>query len=283
MSITTMRPFIVFKDDTPPSPTGSIASLLEGEGALRPTSPTPSNGVSAPDKENINPITGRKAAPDTQNGKKRKEGALATKAYAPAPVKKTKGLKSDRTFGADISSRSKSAGQPPKRLQAARRNGASAASRPRRSPTLPQVSEEQETDVHSDNVREARRLSQSQIDARCYELTVLPLADLSKAYEQAPCLTGEHALSEKVRAQELNNDVVETSSVHDGSDRAPSPTPSVSSRSSSPARSEAVFSTPERKRIYSAFTFSSPSPSSARYAALRGPTDGRFSDPTFEL
>ena len=44
-----------------------------------------------------------------------------------------------------------------------------------------------------------------------------------------------------------------------------------------------AFSTPERKRIYSAFTFSTPSPSSVRYAALRNSTESRFSDPALEL
>jgi len=149
------------------------------------------------------------------------------------------------------------------------------------------VNEEQEAESEPSNLPEIGPLSQTQIDARCYELTVLPLADLSKAFEQAPCLEGEHSLGEKLRPQELSKDAVEDAqSVYAESDRAPSPSPSVSSRGSSPSRSDAglsTFSTPERKRIYSAFTFSSPSPSSARYAALRGTNDSRFSDPTFEL
>ena len=50
---------------------------------------------------------------------------------------------------------------------------------------------------------------------------------------------------------------------------------------SSPAgatTTNSVFSTPERKRIYSAFTFSSPSPASQRYASTRASSVERFSD-----
>lgn len=47
-------------------------------------------------------------------------------------------------------------------------------------------------------------------------------------------------------------------------------------------RSESVFSTPERKRIYSAFTFESPSPASKRFAvAVSRSTDSI--DPFYDL
>lgn len=79
----------------------------------------------------------------------------------------------------------------------------------------------------------------------------------------------------------------EKKSFDGGPDRAPSPASSATpSRSPSPERkgtNNSAFSTPERKRIYSAFTFSTPSPSSVRFAALRGPNETRFSDPAFEL
>ncbi|KZT65294.1 hypothetical protein DAEQUDRAFT_814367 [Daedalea quercina L-15889] len=284
MSTLAMRSFVVFRDDTTPSPTSSVSSLPEIDSALRSTSPSPSIGVSAPDKENVNPVTGRKAPIDPlTKSKKRKEDVLSTKAYAPT-VKKAKDTKTGRSFGTNISSKKTSA-QPSKRTSTSRRN---TTSRSRRTPPLPPVDEDQETEAGVSNIPEGQLLSQTEIDARCYELTVLPLADLSKAYEQAPCLQGEHALSEKLRAQELTQKAVEDAQlVYGGSDRAASPAPSSApSRSSSPARSEAgfsAFSTPERKRIYSAFTFSSPSPSSARYAAFRGSDDTRFSDPAFEL
>ncbi|KAH9919824.1 uncharacterized protein B0H18DRAFT_1122263 [Fomitopsis serialis] len=251
MSTPILRSFVVFRDDAPPSPTSSIASLADSELA-RPPSPPPSNGPSAPDKEN------------------RKEGVLATKAYVPPVPKKTKETKNSRSFGKEVSvAAPRSSAQPVKRrATSTRRNGTSSSSRPRRTPALPQVNEEQETELEPSNLRRAGLY-------------------LSKAFEQAPCLEGEHSLGEKLRPQELSKDAVEDAqSVYAASDRAPSPSPSVSSRGSSPSRSDAAlstFSTPERKRIYSAFTFSSPSPSSARYAALRGSNDARFSDPTFEL
>ena len=48
-----------------------------------------------------------------------------------------------------------------------------------------------------------------------------------------------------------------------------------------PMSAASVFSTPERKRIYSAFTFSSPSPASKRFASNRGSSVDRFSDVAF--
>lgn len=43
-----------------------------------------------------------------------------------------------------------------------------------------------------------------------------------------------------------------------------------------------LFSTPERKRIYSAFTFESPSPAASRYAMSRGSSGDRFCDLAFD-
>lgn len=194
MSAAPLRTFVVFRDDAPSSPTSSVSSLSAIDSALRASSPTP---LSPPDKENINPVTGRKAPSDAPPAKKRKEGALSTKSYAPAPVKKTKESKSSRSFGTAIS-KSKAPAAPSKRPTTARRT--TAPSRSRRTPALPPVNEEQAVEAEP-NVPHARPLTQTQIDARCYELTVLPLADLSKAYEQSPCLEGEHSLEEKLRPE----------------------------------------------------------------------------------
>lgn len=57
--------------------------------------------------------------------------------------------------------------------------------------------------------------------------------------------------------------------------RSPSATPSK--------RRHTVFSTPERRRIYSAFTFASPSPAAKRYALSRGSSVDRFSDLDFSF
>lgn len=57
--------------------------------------------------------------------------------------------------------------------------------------------------------------------------------------------------------------------------RSPSATPSK--------RRHAVFSTPERRRIYSAFTFASPSPVVKRHAMSRGSSVDRFSDLDFDF
>ena len=201
MSTAPLRAFIVFRDDTPSSPTSSVSSLSELDNVLRPSSPSQATcgGVSAPDKENVNPVTGRKSLSDAPPAKKRKEGALSTKSYAPPPVKKTKESKSGRSFGTTLSGKGKAPAPAAKRPSTTRRS--TAPSRSRRTPPLPQVNEEPETETLDSNLPQSHTLSQSQIDARCYELTVLPLADLSKAFEQAPCLEGEHALEEKLRPE----------------------------------------------------------------------------------
>ena len=65
-------------------------------------------------------------------------------------------------------------------------------------------------------------------------------------------------------------------------DRAATPPPTLAKvdPASSPIAAS-VFSTPERKRIYSAFTFSSPSPASQRYASTRASSVEHFSDAIF--
>ncbi|OSX61000.1 hypothetical protein POSPLADRAFT_1081701, partial [Postia placenta MAD-698-R-SB12] len=207
------------------------------------------------DKENINPATGQRASSEPL-AKKRKTNVLATKLHVPPPAKKQKESKEGRK-------RARSDTKKVKRSSSFKRTNSSAPSRARRSPSLPrlpEVAEEVETD------KAPLALSQAQVDARCYELTVMPLADLSKAYEQAPSPTDHTAPTQFEKSSQEEQLVAPTEL-----ERVASPVPSSTkddSRSPSPSaaqRANTVFTTPERKRIYSAFTFRTPSPSGKRY------------------
>ncbi|KAI0918652.1 hypothetical protein AcV5_002583 [Taiwanofungus camphoratus] len=287
---TTARSFVVFRDDTPSSPSKSRISDEEDASLVVTAVAPPHSGpalVFCPDKENINPLTGLRANTE-QTAKKRKTGVLATKLHVPPPSKKVKESKDSKKRGTLSSSASvskiRAAGEKkPKRAQASRRNGASSG-RARRSPSLPRVAEE--TDMEKE--REQERIAQAVVDARCYELTVMPLADLSKAYEQAPALDETHiSTPEAVKGPEMEH----KEQLVESAEGAPSPSSSPRRGAlPSPVRSSptltqegmAIFSTPERKRIYSAFTFSSPSSSGVRYATVRGSSVDQFSDPDFE-
>ncbi|OBZ67937.1 hypothetical protein A0H81_12463 [Grifola frondosa] len=269
---TTIRSFTVFKDDILSSPSKVDAS--EENDALLPTfiAPPPPGPllVYCPDKENINPATGLRANAEHTSTKKRKTGVLATKLHIPPPSKKQKELKEQkvakapkkirRTPLSTSPSKARTTSDKPKRTHTSRRSGGAG----------PKVQK----------VQEHERISQAVVDSRCYELTVLPLADVSQAYDETPAF-GDHlaaAIVEdfKIVPKELSEPPAET-------DRpsSPLPLPSNDVLSSSPGDDlvdPTALSTPQRKRIYSSFTFSSPSPSGNRYAATRGSGVDRFSD-----
>jgi len=124
---------------------------------------------------------------------------------------------------------------------------------------MPRLNEEEE--AHKD------RVSQADIDARCYELTVQPLADVSQAYEEripiSPCETKLKFSAVKASSAEPEiRDYFEQS--HALFSSSASRFPSVSEE----IPESRTFSTPERKQIYAAFTFSSPSASSGRMSKL---------------
>ncbi|CCL99602.1 uncharacterized protein FIBRA_01620 [Fibroporia radiculosa] len=278
-----VRSFVVFKDDAPPSPSKSTESddvNLPIPIAVAPPPPGPLL-VYCPDKENINPTTGARANTDPTT-KKRKTNVLATKLHIPPPSKKQKESKEAKKRGLTADSTSTSSTgravveKKVKRILTSKRNGNVGPSRARRSPSLPRVTEEVDAEPVKDT--ESERLSQVAADVRCYELTVMPLADLSKAYEQSPP-PEDHATpvdppKEEPEAKEQEQ-LVET---EEGPEKIPSPAPSSRESSSPSPAGLAIFSTPERKRIYSAFTFSTPSRSGERYATLRGSSVDRFSD-----
>lgn len=168
--------------------------------ATTPLSPTSSfAGMPLPDKENTHPITGERATslgPGSKGALKRKTGVLETKLYMPPKSKKTKDAsepvkpKRRGVSAPPVSAPLVSAPASPRKAKAkkaapasgtaaakARRTTARKASAKGMVPELAPVNEEQEL-PEEDIV-----LSQAGIDARCYDLTVLPLADVSEAYE----------------------------------------------------------------------------------------------------
>ncbi|OCH86810.1 hypothetical protein OBBRIDRAFT_890233 [Obba rivulosa] len=290
MPVAATRTFVVFTDDIPPLTQGS----LDDEQPAVPTVVVPTTGpllVFAPDKENINPATGLRPSSE-QAAKKRKTSVLATKLHVPPPSKKQKELKEVKevkeTKKKASSSKSvavpktrASADKKPKRAST-RKTGAVGSLRARRSPSLPRVVEEAE----GAQVRDGDHVAQAHVDSRCYELTVLPLADVSQAYEQAPALDEQLVRGSTESPKQLDDTLKEQPAVVEPEktkvERALSPAPPSSEISSStpelPQGDASTFSTPDRKRIYTAFTFSSPSPSGIRFAAARASSVERFSD-----
>lgn len=162
-----VRSFTVFQD-TPSQDTLTHHDPL----ARADTAATLLSTLAAIEKENLHPVTGQRAGPTTgSETKKRKTAALATKVLlVPAPKKHKEEPKKTRK---PLGSLAK-----PRRVDAKKSTSKSSRSSRKTSP-LPPVAEEHEL------LRQPPRLSVSQldIDSRCYELTVSPLADVSEAYD----------------------------------------------------------------------------------------------------
>jgi hypothetical protein len=178
-----LRSFTVFKDTAdvaephrPPPRKSERIFALSSLG-------TTSNLSSVSEKENIHPITGE---PSVQ-GKKRKPAALGTKSVVPLAMKAAVALESKpdakrrKSSSSTSSKKTKSGTRKEKKPLASNRKTSPSSRRP--SP-LPRVDEVGESE------REGERIIIADIDSRCYELTVKPLADVSQAYEYS-----EHGIS----------------------------------------------------------------------------------------
>lgn len=164
----TSRKFTVYIDDVStvkPQPTPAPAKAPEEAGL-------PS--LSATEKENLHPLTGGRLRSSSTVGLKRKSSVLATKLHNPPSQKDAK--------------QAPSQAPSKKRKVASSSDGETERSRPKsrrlklitrrtRSPELASIAEEKDE-------RLARRLSQSDVDSRCYDLTVSPLANVSDAFAQ---------------------------------------------------------------------------------------------------
>lgn len=166
---TITRGFIVFKDEPEAVPTQAVEKKENQTGAAATYVLAPPPGpqlVYAPDKENIDPCTGTRPSADEAFGKKRKT-TLSVKAQASSPTKRLKPLAEKATRKPPSKARAvekKTKRTAPKR---------SASSRVHREPSLPRVTEEIDA------------VDQAVIDSKCKDLTVLPLADISEAYDVA--------------------------------------------------------------------------------------------------
>lgn len=142
---------------------------------------------SANDKENLDPLTGLRPSSGEHSGKKRKTNALASK---PVPLN-TKPLSGNAT----TKKRKLAAGPVAEEKKEKKEKRAGNARKPSRIPrvrkatNLPRVDEAEEEveDKRAEpNRLKENQLAQAEIDAKCYEFTVLPLADLSHAYDTSP-------------------------------------------------------------------------------------------------
>ncbi|PFH48675.1 hypothetical protein AMATHDRAFT_49334 [Amanita thiersii Skay4041] len=143
--------------------------------------------------------------------------------------------------------------------------------------TLPKVSEEEAAvDAQKEDKKiksPTTQLSQADIDSRCYALTVKPLADVSQAYEDTLTSREVNTPDDKSKFPTVK-EVSAEPDIHDyyvppiANSNKPQ---SDSSKSpfEEPTGSARTFSTPERRAIYAAFTFSSPSPSGERFSKTK--------------
>lgn len=217
--------------------------------------------LAAIEKENLHPLTGERAAQTMTNAsKKRKTAVLVTKVVAPPPSsKKQKELKSDP--------------KKPRKSTIGNGNRSDGRKKIPRRPTrkaspLPRVDEEQELSTAIRSQRDPTRLiiSQAKIDSKCYELTVSPLADVSGAYDTATETSDQESVFDK--EQSVEPELCDYFSPAISHASLPSEQPEATPLAPRTA-SDTEFSTPERRHIYSAFTFSSPSPSSKRFKEAR--------------
>ncbi|KAH9899348.1 hypothetical protein C8Q73DRAFT_743333 [Cubamyces lactineus] len=260
---TATRSFIVFKDEpeAAPSPAAEKKENQTGPSATYVIAPPPGPLlVYAPDKENIDPLTGTRSSMDQASGKKRKT-ALTVKAQPTSPTKRLKPL-AEKT-AKKPTSKSRGPDKKVKRTVSKR----AASTRVHREPSLPRVTEENEV------------ANQAVIDSKCKDLTVLPLADISEAHDVSVTKEDSGARGEPTAVKDTHGEppstISEVETEHSAIPEAEECTSTVEVSAAS------VFSTPERKRIYSAFTFTSPSPASKRYATTRGSSVDRFSDAAF--
>jgi hypothetical protein len=164
------RTFVVFQDEpSEPLPTVTTDVILSPSSSfIEPTilvlSPTP---VTTAEKENLHPVTGTRSGTVTDpQSKKRKNGVLATKFHIPPTTKKQRDSDQDgrkRKTIATFSSKSSKGGKVA---------GPGALD-------LSRVEEVAEPELHDQD-----KATQAEVDSKCYDLTVSPLADVSHAFDQ---------------------------------------------------------------------------------------------------
>lgn len=201
--------FVIYQDE--PAPAAQPKSVTPPP---RKSTTSRIEAVTAKDKENLHPLTGRRTSTDDTQGKKRKTAVLATKllvttnktAKEPHSPKKRK-LSVSNTSKGPVEKKEKKEKEQNDDKKAAVNRRPTKKSRARKATGLAKVDEEVEEEKESEPGH--RNISQAEVDSRCYELTVMPLADLSKAYEQSPPPEGlaeqETTPAAEVRVFHLSN------------------------------------------------------------------------------
>jgi len=184
--------FTVFQDapstETPKPKVTRPTAMAIRSSSLNQATITSSNSLvdvtEVTDKENYHPVTGERAGPSSHTiAKKRKTNVLATKVHTPAGSAAKKQKDSSHT---ETKKHKASTSSTNKAKVASKRDGKVKKTLTKRPPSrkvspMPKVSEEEEQVVAD---KGPEHLTQADIDSRCYELTVKPLADVSQAYEQ---------------------------------------------------------------------------------------------------
>ncbi len=189
------RAFVVFRDE----PSKPLSAAVKTDVSLSPSSlvvqPTilvlsPGAPLTTAEKENLHPSTGaRSGAIIDSQSKKRKNNVLTTKLHIPPTVKK------QRDSALDARKRKVDSGSSSKGSKVTT-SGA---------PELPKVEEV----VEPEPCRPCK-VTQAEVDSRCYDLTVSPLADVSHAFDQVSIspaesrLDNSRVLSPKVGLRQLS-------------------------------------------------------------------------------
>ncbi|KAI5123258.1 hypothetical protein M0805_001347 [Coniferiporia weirii] len=220
------RSFAVFQDEPSakrPLPLGrsaSAAAVLMGPRTSRAENTHLSERsalAQVPEKENLHPTTGLGVGPASAS-KKRKASesgsVLATKmlAIASGEPGASKFKRSELKRKASVSGKAKSKREPAKKGTEVRKviaGGDTTSSSVQKLPSLSlsrrptkalePVSEEVEDKTLVAPVAKRKSITQALIDARCYELTVSPLADVTDAYLQS----SEPKKAEEVKDEDL--------------------------------------------------------------------------------
>ncbi|KAJ3564147.1 hypothetical protein NP233_g8482 [Leucocoprinus birnbaumii] len=244
-------------------------NILQGSSSLTENVPI--------DKENVHPVTGERAG-TTAMPKKRKTNVLSVKSTTPLASKKVKSIK--ETKGAEPHSKKHKATSEVEKSKAVNKEPKAAGSsrKPvkrvtRKAPKLPRL--EEETSAKSQEAESAESAAQAEIDSRCYDLTVKPLADVSQAYDAVE--TAGEPLTSSPSKPKFRKDTSAEPELRDffpsSQTHASLPSTSTARASSSEPAERRKFSTPERKQIYAAFTFSTPSPASERFKSSSPSSD----------
>lgn len=226
VGIMSSRSFAVFLDNPQPEILKPKASHNVADSPLSPSTPNVninySNALTTgTEKENLHPVTGeRPGLTNASTGKKRKPSVsiLATKVHNPPTNKKqkesskslkpeAKKRKSSSSTSSSTTTKSKSSSSDKESKRAGSTLGSakkpstssrSSKSSSRKVSPMPKL--EEEGDVLG---RERERIRQSEIDSRCYELTVSPLADVTRAYDTSSSMeylpSGKLVLSRSVK------------------------------------------------------------------------------------